>query len=117
MPANVLIVEDEWLIAEDHADTLRDANFAVVGPCPSVKTAMAAIETQHIDAALLDIELRGEKSYAVAEALQERKIPFAFLSGHGQQDLPAGLRDQKVLSKPVERAALLAAIGRMSRSG
>ncbi|MBZ9936973.1 response regulator [Mesorhizobium sp. BR1-1-16] len=117
MTANVLIVEDEWLIAEDHAAALRGADHRVVGPCSTVQAALIAIDENLVDMALLDIELRDEKSFAVAERLEERNIPFAFLSGHGTQELPPGMRDRDVLSKPLERATLIAAVERMSSRG
>lgn len=113
MPASILIVEDEWLIAEDYASTLRGAGHRVVGPCSTVKSALSAIEQNPVDAALLDMELGGEKSFPVAERLHERDIPFTFFSGHAERELPHNLRGQQVLSKPVERATLLATVARM----
>ena len=115
MASSVLIVEDEWLIAEDHADTLRDADYQVVGPCATVSEALAAIDQNHVDAACLDVELLNERSYAIAERLQQLGIPFVFLSGHGERNLPLIMRRQ-VLSKPVEPARLLAAIAAMTHA-
>jgi two-component SAPR family response regulator len=112
--ANVLIVEDEWLIAEDHAAVLREASHKVVGPCASVAAAITAIGENAVDLALLDIELRGEKSYPLAERLQNMNIPFAFVTGYGARDVPPAMRDHEVLPKPVAKAALLAAVDRMS---
>lgn len=112
-PARVLVVEDEWLIAEDHAAHLREAGHLVVGPFASVEAALAAIEAEPIDAALLDIELREETSYAVADRLEERGIPFAFVSGYSEQDLPPRLSGRELIGKPVEQARLLAAVERM----
>jgi len=111
--SSVLIVEDEWLIAEDHAETLRDADYQVVGPFASVGEALAAIELNRIDAACLDVELRNERSYAVAERLQQLGIPFVFLSGHDERSLPPAMRGLPVLSKPVEPKRLLSAVAGM----
>lgn len=111
--ANVLILEDEWLIADDHAGVLRDAGLKVVGPCPSVASAMTAIEKNHVDAALLDIELKNERSYAVADALRTLSIPFAFVTGYGQPDLPQHMHGQAILPKPLEPDMLLAAVRRL----
>jgi DNA-binding response OmpR family regulator len=113
MPASILIVEDEWLIAEDYVSVLRDAGHAIVGPCRSVKAAIAAMRRERIDAALLDMDLGGEKSFPVADRLKEIDVPFTFLSGHDTLELPLSPRDQIVLSKPVQRATLLAAVTRM----
>jgi len=116
MPASVLIVEDEWLIADDYACLLREAGHAVVGPCATVREAISLVEDTAIEAALLDIELRGEKSFPVAERLLARNIPFAFLSGHASDDLPPHMQGQRMLAKPVESAALLATVEKMCRS-
>ncbi|BBK36684.1 response regulator [Allostella sp. ATCC 35155] len=113
MPSNILIVEDEWLIAEDYASTLHAAGHAVVGPCSSVKAAIATIEQNPVDAALLDMELLGERSFPVAEFLQARGIPFTFFSGHGTRDLPPAISGHAVLSKPISGATLLEAVERM----
>ena len=114
MPANILIVEDEWLIAEDYASVLRGAGHSIVGPCATVETALSTIKENPVELALLDMELIGETSFPVAQCLRERNIPFAFLSGHGMRDLPPAMRDQQILPKPIEHAALLAAVEQLS---
>ena len=116
MASSVLIVEDEWLIAEDHAETLREADYEVVGPCATVRDALAAIDHNHVDAACLDVELLNERSYAIAERLQQLGIPFVFLSGHDERDLPPIMRRREVLPKPVEPARLLAAVAGMTHA-
>ncbi len=112
----VLIVEDEWLVAQDHAGNLRGLGHDVVGPCATVAAALAAIHAQRVDAALLDVELRNEKSYAVAEELARRGIPFTFVSGHAVVDLPAAMRDQPLLAKPVDVSSLTRAVDRMRKA-
>ncbi|WEX76159.1 response regulator [Sinorhizobium numidicum] len=113
--ARVLIVEDEWLIAEDHAASLREAGYQVVGPVPSVKTALQAIEKQEIDLALLDIQLRNETSLPVAERLNAKGVPFAFLTGYSDEKLPPDLKDREVIPKPVDAAFLAAAVARLCK--
>jgi two-component SAPR family response regulator len=115
--AHVLIVEDEWLIAEDHAAVLRTADHQVIGPCATVEGAMSAIGENRVDLALLDIQLRDEKSYPVAEHLQAKNIPFAFVTGFAARDVPPAISGHEVLPKPLGRAALLAAVDRMSAVG
>ncbi|GAB2187940.1 response regulator [Roseibium sp. LAB1] len=107
MSANILVVEDEWLIASDIASTLRGANLHVVGPCASVKDACFHIRQEALTAAILDIELNGETSLPVAEKLHEKNIPFLFLSGHNIDKLPPKLRQYQLVSKPVEQTTLL----------
>ncbi|PKR89959.1 response regulator [Pleomorphomonas diazotrophica] len=114
MQASILIVEDEWLIAEDYASTLTQAGYYVVGPCPSVDAALAALDQESIDAAVLDIQLHDETSFPVAKRLQSLGIPFAFLSGQGREHLPSELATCSLLPKPVARAALLTVASQLS---
>jgi DNA-binding response OmpR family regulator len=115
MGCSVLIVEDEWLIAQDATDTLLAAGYEIIGPCGSVSAALAALDAHCVDAAFLDVQLVGEKSFPVAERLHERGIPFCYVSGHEDQDEPGSLRGHRVLVKPAEPRALLAAAERMMR--
>jgi CheY-like chemotaxis protein len=97
----VLIVEDEWLIATDLAEAVRTLGYEVVGPVYSVSAALDLLDTAQVDGALLDVNLRGETSYPVAEALAARGIPFAFLSGYASSQLRTDFEDCPLLSKPV----------------
>lgn len=97
----VLVVEDEWLIALDHAGRLQAAGYEIVGPVPSVAKALDCLADQPIDAALLDIRLRGEDSFTIAHALDERSIPFAFATGLPEERLPACFVGRTLLQKPV----------------
>jgi CheY-like chemotaxis protein len=96
----VLIVEDEALVALLIEDVLADFACVPVGPCNTLATALAAVETETFDVALLDINLFGEKVYPVAYALAERHIPFLFVSGYGEAGVPPDRRDWKVCAKP-----------------
>jgi CheY-like chemotaxis protein len=106
----ILRVEDQWLIAEEIALLLEDAGYAVVGPAPSTSAALALLDLQAVDAALLDLTLAGETSYRVAEALVTRGIPFAFVTGYQGHELDAALRTRPRLQKPVEPRRLIAAL-------
>lgn len=87
----ILLVEDEAMIAMLVEDMLLDGGAEVVGPAGGVKAALAAIaENEAIDGALLDVNLGGEQSFEVADALAARNIPFVFVTGYGG----AGVRDR-----------------------
>ncbi|MFL1874201.1 response regulator [Hansschlegelia beijingensis] len=86
----ILLVEDEAMISMLFEDMLIDSGAAVVGPASAVATALNMISTEQIDGALLDVNLGGEQSFAVADALIERNIPFVFVTGYGG----AGVRDR-----------------------
>jgi DNA-binding LytR/AlgR family response regulator len=111
--AKVMIVEDEWLVAEDHAATLRQAGHEIVGPFPNVEAALNGARQHSIDAALLDMQLGPEKSFRVAELLQDLNVPFMFASGYELLELPTELQGHRVLSKPVSQEVILSVIVEM----
>lgn len=86
--SRILVVEDEFLIAEDIAMTLGDLAFGVVGPAPTVGAALALIDREAPDLAVIDLNLDGESSAPVAEALRARGVPYILASGYdcGQLD-------------------------------
>ncbi len=102
----VLLVEDEMLVAMMMAELLRDIGFDVVGPFGSVAEAMSGIERQSLDAAVLDVNLRGEMIYDLAEKLMGQGIPIVFVTGYGADSLDRRFASYPVLQKPVDSAAL-----------
>lgn len=110
MKKRILVVEDEYLIAFDHDAWLRKAGFDVVGPVSDAEDALRLVADEPVDAAILDIELHRQRCFAVGEALQDRGVPFAFLTGFTAQTVPSHLRAHPVLLKPTDERALLAAI-------
>lgn len=81
---NVLIVEDEILVAMDIGYALEDVGATPVGPAPTLKSAMSIVSTGvKIDAAILDINLSGEDAFPAAAILHQRGVPFLFHTGHG----------------------------------
>jgi CheY-like chemotaxis protein len=80
----VLVVEDEPIVGILLEDMLLDLGVEVIGPAASVAEALALVGQAEFDAALLDVNLGGERSYPVAEALAARGIPFLFLTGYGE---------------------------------
>jgi DNA-binding response OmpR family regulator len=101
MTMRVLLVEDEPLIAmmlEDFLDALEKTH---AGTADSVAAALPLVEAGGFDAAILDVNLRGgEKSFAIADALAERNIPFVFATGGGGDEIAASHRDRPRLAKP-----------------
>ncbi|MDT0684157.1 response regulator [Roseicyclus sp. F158] len=102
----IMIVEDDWLIADDLAHTVKDIGYRALGPAHSVSAALDILGKGEVDAALLDVNLRGETSYPVADAMAEQGIPFAFLSGYTTDQLKPGFQDRPLLSKPLNPGAL-----------
>lgn len=109
LPHDVLIVEDDPLIALDFEDTLLGFGVKTVRAAVSVAAALAMIDDRAPDFALLDVSLIREKSFAVAERLTALKIPFVFVTGYGTDLLlPAAFAGQPRLSKPYSTEALQA---------
>jgi CheY-like chemotaxis protein len=114
----ILVVEDEYLIATSLQDALEDAGSIVLGPASSVDKAIKTIDSEgHIDAAVLDVNLGGALSYAVADRLIARKIPFVFTSGYEDNVLRNRYAQVKNCPKPyLFRAIEEALVEAMSRS-
>jgi DNA-binding NtrC family response regulator len=102
----VLVVEDEMLVVWMLEDMLETLGCTVVGPATSVREAMATILAEPIDAAVLDINLHGEMSYPIADALTARGVPFVFSTGYDKSLLPAAYRAFAVLQKPFHTSEL-----------
>src|SRR3954467_14286390 len=80
----LLVVEDEYLIAADLTASLESLGVEVIGPAASVEEALALVHnsSDRIDGAVLDINLRNERVYPVADVLIERGVPFVFTTGY-----------------------------------
>src|ERR1700683_1950852 len=110
MPGDVLIVEDDPIIALDFEDTVLRLGVKTVRAASSVSRALQLIDECAQDFVLLDIGLVREKSFAVAERLEALGIPFAFVTGYSTDvALPATLANRPRLPKPCTRDALEAA--------
>jgi len=106
----VLIVEDEILIALDIEETLQAFGCDVLGPVATLKQALRIVTLETFDAAVLDVTIRDELSFPVAEKLLERGIPFVLASGYGQWALPEPMRAHPRLTKPYTTKELEAAV-------
>jgi DNA-binding response OmpR family regulator len=103
----VLVVEDEFMIAMLIEETLIDHDCIVVGPFTNLMDAVEAAQHEIIDLAVLDVNLRGEKVYPVAELLDQRGIPFLILSGYGKDAIPGNRPGWHACSKPFSPADLI----------
>jgi CheY-like chemotaxis protein len=103
----ILIVEDEYLLATDLADFLQDHGAGVVGPVGNVPAALGLVQRERLDGAVLDINLRNELVYPVADALLERGVPVVFCTGYEELLMRRDLVGLPRCRKPVDHAALL----------
>jgi CheY-like chemotaxis protein len=106
----ILVVEDEMLVVMVVEAVLDDAACQIVGPFGRLSQALKSAQEDVIDAALLDVNLHGERVFPVADALAARNIPFVFVTGYGAGGLPSRFEDSPVLTKPYRAAAVLAAL-------
>jgi CheY-like chemotaxis protein len=97
----VLVVEDEPLIAMLVEDWLAELECQTVGPAATAEHALALIDDA-LDGAILDVSLDGHDSFAVAAALRDRAIPFAFATGHANDRIEHRFRDAPKLAKPYD---------------
>jgi CheY-like chemotaxis protein len=118
MPDDVLIVEDDPIIALDFEDTILGFGAKDVRTAGSVAVALRMIEERPPDFALLDVSLISENSLAVAERLKALKIPFVFVTGYASNvSLPAAFANRPRLPKPFSIEALEAALKHRSDAG
>jgi CheY-like chemotaxis protein len=112
----VLLVEDEMLVVWLLEDMLADLCCTIVGPASDVNQALAMIDAEAIDVAVLDVNLNGQMSYPVADALAARGVPFVFSTGYDKDTLLDGYRTFPVLQKPFGRSELRDAFSKLLTS-
>lgn len=97
---NILIVEDEPLIAMMLEDCLKELGHRIHGCCETLNESLTAIDAGGFDLAILDLNLHGDQSWPAAERLRERQLPFAIASGEHLERAPHGFEEVPRLSKP-----------------
>jgi CheY-like chemotaxis protein len=112
----ILILEDELLVALETKALVWRFGGIVVGPYARVPAALEAIQTQPVDAAILDVNVAGTKSFVVADALQSRNVPYVFSTGYGRDIVPPRFGHAMVVEKPIIPEALIAALARAFRA-
>jgi DNA-binding response OmpR family regulator len=110
LPNDVLIVEDDPIIALDFEDRILGFGVTTARTAGNVAMALDMIADRAPDFALLDVGLVREKSFAIAERLAALKIPFAFVTGYGADRVPPAFADRPRLPKPCPTDALEAAL-------
>jgi DNA-binding response OmpR family regulator len=111
----VLVVEDEFLLGLSLLEDLAEAGADVVGPVSTLDEALEVVTSEAFDLALLDINIRGEMSFPIADALLARNVPLIFLTGYDADVIPERFRRWPRIGKPYdprELASTLAVIAR-----
>lgn len=112
--ARVLVVEDDPLLALDVKQTLREGGCLVLGPARFLASAMQIVRNERLDAAVLDVNLNGELSLPIADALADHDTPFVWLTSYPRALLPERHRDRPVIIKPMTGELLLDELARVA---
>jgi CheY-like chemotaxis protein len=102
----ILVVEDEMLVAMAVEGLLEDLGCEIAATCGHLDEALRAAAGEPLDFAILDVNLEGKRSYAVADALRARGVPFVFATGYGREAMDAAYAGQPTLAKPFMPADL-----------
>lgn len=111
----VLVVEDDYFIADEICNTLRAHGAEVLGPSPDIEHGRRLARSEPIDCAVLDINLQGDLAFNLANELRQRGTPAIFATGYDDSVLPAEFSDAVRLEKPVNLRALLQAVHSCAR--
>ena len=99
---SILLVEDEYLLVQDMAQDFLAAGASILGPAPTVAEALRLVAAaSRVDGAVLDINLRGEMVYPLADVLLARGIPFVFATGYHRESIPSRFDGHFRCEKPV----------------
>jgi DNA-binding NtrC family response regulator len=105
--SRVLILEDEFFLADDLARALRDAGAEPVGPVSTIAQAEEIIGQQGVDAAVLDLNLHGEMASDFVQKLSASELPCLIVSGYGADAIPESVTAVARLEKPVSPSAVI----------
>ena len=104
----VLLVEDDFFVVEDMRLEFEAIGASVIGPAATVDDALRLVAaTDQLDAAVLDVNLRGAMVYPVADALTARGVPFVFATGYDSTVIPPRFAGVKRCAKPVQFARMM----------
>jgi len=104
---NVLVVEDDYFVAKEVAMILREHGANVLGPVPDIARSRALLSSATPDCAVLDINLKSQFVFELAEELRERGVPPIFATGYDSSFLPDSLRHEPCLQKPIDARELV----------
>jgi CheY-like chemotaxis protein len=106
----VLVVEDEVVVSFALEDMLAELGCKIVGPAARISQALAIVEAETIDLAVLDVNLNGQKSFPIADALVARGVPFVFSTEYNGDGFPDIYKKFPMMQKPYDRANLSLAL-------
>ena len=108
--ARIFVVEDESVITMLLQDMFEELNCEVVSLASRFQDALDKANTLSFEVAILDVNLNGQRTFPIAEALTARGLPFVFSTGYGAAAVPENFRGVPVLQKPFRIADLERAV-------
>ena len=109
----ILILDDDILVALDLEWTVRQAGYGNVVTVATVADAVQHVEAWQPDIAIIDLNVSGEKSFPVADVLDDAGVPFAIVSGHSRDIVPARHAERPFLGKPYDPGMLVRTLRQM----
>jgi DNA-binding response OmpR family regulator len=106
----ILIIEDRYLLAQDLGDVLGESGAEIVGIASNLEDGVVHAHFDKVDFAILDVDLRGESVFSIADILDERQIPYLFATGVSVGDLPERFQHHQVVRKPFATRTVLNAL-------
>lgn len=113
----VLIIEDEYFLADELEKELKFHGAKIVGPVAEIREARDRIAAGDFDVAILDINLRDEFAWPIADELMLRQIPFALATGYGPESIPQRFWNVMRWDKPWELPVVIDGVGKLWRRG
>lgn len=110
----VFLVEDDPLVLLQFHELLTDLGCEVAGTASTVADGIAMAKAIECDLALLDVNLRGKRCYPIAEVLVRRGVPFAFVTGYSELNVPAHFAAAPILQKPFGEGTIADTLARLS---
>jgi len=115
-PKRILVVEDSPIVSLDTDEMLRAHGYHVVGPAPTMAIALELAQKEHIDAAVVDVNIRGGKAYPALRILAQRGVPFLLTSGYADWSMPPEWQDRPRLQKPYSAELLASRVAEIMSS-
>jgi CheY-like chemotaxis protein len=113
----VLVIEDEYFLADDIVRTLSALGARIIGPFGDLDEATDIVDRDvAIDAAIVDINLRNEMVFPLARVLRARKVPFVFTTGYDSSSVEPEFQDVRLWGKPLDVAAMARELTSMIKS-
>ena len=114
----ILVIEDEYFLADDIARALKDLGARIVGPVGEFDDAASLVDADvAIDAAVVDINLRSDMVFPLARTLRARKVPFVFTTGYDRKSIDAEFEDVRLWEKPLDIHAMARELAVMITDG